>query len=169
MLQPFKIKNMKNLKPRQIANKIIAESKVDIFKNTRKQKFIEYRSLLVYLLREKLNMRWTLIAKFFADNNKTMTHATCMHSFRNYSMYQKHNKDLKEIENLFTFSSDINIDQIDRVHYLENKCRLLETKLNKTLDGKLAKLISQIPENRETEAVERIGMLIKGWKWKEKV
>ena len=31
----------------------------------------------------------------------------------------------------FSFSSNINIDQIDRVHYLENKCRLLENKLDK--------------------------------------
>lgn len=159
---------MKNLKPTEIAKIIIRESKVNVFKNSRKQKYIEYRSLLCYLLREKLNMRWILIAKFFAENNKTMTHATCMHSFRNYSMYKKHNKNLKEIENLFTFSSDINIDKIDRVHYLENKCKLLENKLNKTLDGKLAKMISKIPENRETEAVERIGMIIKGWEWREK-
>ena len=74
-------------------------------------------------------MRWTLIAKFFSENNKTMTHATCMHSVRNYKMYKKTNQRLDEIEKLFTFRSKLNIDQIDRVHYLENKCKLLESKL----------------------------------------
>ena len=70
MLSPFKIKNMsENLKPIQIAKKIIKESGVDIFENNRRKNQIEFRSLLCYLLREKLNMRWTLIAKFFSENN----------------------------------------------------------------------------------------------------
>ena len=121
---------MKNLKPTQIAKRIIKESGINIFENNRRKNQIEFRSLLCYLLREKLNMRWTLIAKFFAENNKTMTHATCIHSVKNYKMYKKTNKRLYEIEKLFTFRSKLNMDQIDRVHYLENKCKLLETKLN---------------------------------------
>ena len=57
MLQPFKIKNMsENLKPIQIAKKIIKESGVDIFENNRRKNQIEFRSLLCYLLREKLNI-----------------------------------------------------------------------------------------------------------------
>ena len=70
MLQPFKIKNMMNLKPIEIANKLIEESKINIFENTRKRNYIELRSLLCFLLRKKLNMRWIRIAKFFNDNNK---------------------------------------------------------------------------------------------------
>ena len=134
MLQPFKIKNMsENLKPIQIAKKIIKLSGVDIFENNRRKNQIEFRSLLCYLLREKLNMRWTLIAKFFSDNNKTMTHATCMHAVKNYKMYKKTNKKLDEIEKLFTFKSKLSIDEIDRVHYLENKCKLLESKYKSPL------------------------------------
>ena len=168
MLQSFKVKNMsENLKPIQIANKIIKESGIDIFENTRKQKHIEYRSLLCYLLRIKLNMRWTLIAKFFLDNKKEMTHATCIHAVKNYPMYKSYNKELDIIEKLFSFKSNLHIDQIDRVHYLENKCKLLENKLEKQTEGELANLISNIPETRETEAVERIGLMIKGWKWKK--
>jgi hypothetical protein len=158
-----------NLKPIQIANKIIKESGVNIFENNRRKNQIEFRSLLCHLLREKLNMRWTNIANFFKENNKPMDHATCIYSAKNYEMYKKTNKKLDEIENLFSFSSNINIDQIDRVHYLENKCRLLENKLDKKVNGKLANLISNIPETKETEAVERIGMMIKGWKWKNKI
>lgn len=129
MLQPFKIKNMMNLKPIEIANKLIEESKIDIFKNTRKRNYIELRSLLCFLLRKKLNMRWIRIAKFFNDNNKKISHASCIHSFNHYEIYCKSNKNLKILENLFSFTTDMDIDQIDRVHYLENKCKLLETKL----------------------------------------
>jgi|TARA_R100001460_G_scaffold31050_2_gene61278 chromosomal replication initiation ATPase DnaA len=121
---------MKNLKPIEIANKIIKETGVNVFENTRKQKYIEFRSLVCYLLRAKLNMRWLNIAKFFNDNNKTMTHASCIHSVKNYYMYKKYNKELDSLEKMFSFKSNLNIDQIDRVHYLENKLKLLENKLN---------------------------------------
>lgn len=154
-----------NLKPIQIAKKIIKLSGVDIFENNRRKNQIEFRSLLCYLLREKLNMRWTLIAKFFSDNNKTMTHATCMHAVKNYKMYKKTNKKLDEIEKLFTFKSKLSIDEIDRVHYLENKCKLLESKYK----SPLFELIRNIPEDKETEAIERIGLMLSGWDWKNKM
>jgi N-glycosylase/DNA lyase len=154
-----------NLKPIQIAKKIIKLSGVDIFENNRRKNQIEFRSLLCYLLREKLNMRWTYIAKFFSDNNKTMTHATCMHAVRNYKMYKKTNKKLDEIEKLFTFKSKLNIDEIDRVHYLENKCKLLESKYQ----SPLYEMIRNIPEDKETEAIERIGLMLEGWNWKNKI
>ena len=155
---------MKNLKPIEIANKIIKESGVNIFENNRRKNQIEFRSLLCYLLREKLNMRWTNIAKFFSDQKKTMTHATCIPACKNYSMYKKTNKTLDEIEKMFTFKSKLTIDEIDRVHYLENKCKLLESKL----ESPLFNLIRNIPENRETEAIERIGLMLNGWEWKNK-
>ena len=154
-----------NLKPNQIAKKIIKLSGVDIFENNRRKNQIEFRSLLCYLLREKLNMRWTNIAKFFSDNNKTMTHATCMHAVKNYKMYKKTNKKLDEIEKLFTFKSKLSIDEIDRVHYLENKCKLLESKYK----SPLFELIRNIPEDKETEAIERIGLMLSGWDWKNKM
>ena len=150
-----------NLKPIEIANKIIKESGVDIFENYRRKNHIEMRSLLCFLLREKLNMRWLNIAKFFNDNNKSMTHASCIHAFNNYKMYKKTNSKLEDIENLFSFKSGLTIDEIDRVHYLENKFILLEKKN----DSKLSKLLKQIPESKESEAEERISLMLRGWEW----
>ena len=83
-----------NLKPIEIANKIIQESGINVFENNRRKYNVEMRSLLCFLLREKLNMRWLNIAKFFNDNNKSMTHASCIHAFKNYKMYKKTNSKL---------------------------------------------------------------------------
>ena len=152
-----------NLKPIEIANKIIEESGINVFENNRRKYNVVMRSLVCYLLREKLNMRWLNIAKFFNDNNKTMTHASCIHAFNNYKMYKKTNEKLKELENLFTFKSNLTIDQIDRVHYLENKCKLMEKKY----DTDLLKLVLDIPESKEDEAEERIKLIINGWNWKK--
>tara|TARA_R110000764_G_C10937372_1_gene375728 strand:+ start:279 stop:746 length:468 start_codon:yes stop_codon:yes gene_type:complete len=150
-----------NLKPIEIANKIIQESGINVFENNRRKYSVEMRSLLCFLLREKLNMRWLNIAKFFNDNNKSMTHASCIHAFNNYKMYKKTNSKLLDIENLFSFKSNLSIDEIDRVHYLENKCKLLEKKN----DSDLLKLVKEIPEEKETEALNRISLMLRGWEW----
>tara|TARA_R110000744_G_scaffold90888_2_gene176425 strand:- start:710 stop:1177 length:468 start_codon:yes stop_codon:yes gene_type:complete len=152
-----------NLKPIEIANKIIQESGINVFENNRRKYNVEMRSLLCFLLREKLNMRWLNIAKFFNDNNKSMTHASCIHAFKNYKMYKKTNFKLLDIENLFSFKSNLSIDEIDRVHFLENKCKLLEKKN----DSDLVKLVKEIPEEKETEALNMISLMLKGWEWKK--
>ena len=90
-----------------------------------------------------------------------MTHASCIHAFKNYKMYKKTNSKLLDIENLFSFKSNLSIDEIDRVHYLENKCKLLEKKN----DSDLLKLVKEIPEEKETEALNRISLMLRGWEW----
>ena len=80
-----------------------------------------------------------------------------MHAVKNYKMYKKTNKKLDEIEKLFTFKSKLSIDEIDRVHYLENKCKLLESKYK----SPLFELIRNIPEDKETEAIEKNWLNVK--------
>ena len=116
---------MINLKPLQIANKIIELSGVNVFENSRQRKYIEVRSLLTYMLRNKLNMRWTNIALFYTKNGKPTTHATTIHSCVDYEMHKTHNKKLQEIENMFMFKSEQEIPKIIKGWEWKNK-------LNKT-------------------------------------
>ena len=85
---------MNNLKPLEIANKIIELSGINIFEDSRKKNIVEMRSLLIYILREKLGMRWVNIALFLKANNKPVNHATLIHSVKNFEMYKKENKQL---------------------------------------------------------------------------
>jgi hypothetical protein len=154
-----------NLKPIQIANKIKKLSGINIFENTRKRPVVEMRSLLCYLLREKLGMRWTNIALFFRSQGKPINHATVIHSKKLYKLYKKTNKKLDEIEKIFSFRSDLSVDEIDRVHYLENKCRNLQQRL----ENPLVKLVSDIPSQKHDKVKHHIERLIQSWKWKDKV
>ena len=120
-----------SLKPKQIAASIKQLSGVNLFENTRKRPVVEMRSLLCYLLRDKLKMRWTNIALFFKSQGKEINHATVIYSRNMYKVYKKSNKQLEEIEKTFYFKSSLSIDEIDRVHYLENKCRNLQGQVNK--------------------------------------
>tara|TARA_R110000744_G_scaffold377350_1_gene492270 strand:- start:690 stop:1142 length:453 start_codon:yes stop_codon:yes gene_type:complete len=148
-----------NPTPTQIANKIELYSGIKIFKKTRRRPIIELRSLLVFLLREKLGMRWLNIALFFKSRGLPIHHATLIWSNKRYKMYKKTNSHLQEIEKLFSFKFNLTYDEIDKVYHLENKCKLLESKYKSPLFN----LIKDIPENRETEAVKRIGIMIQNW------
>ena len=55
---------LNNLKPIKLAQKITELSGIDVFKNNRERKVVEVRSLLTYLLRDKLKMRWKNIVLF---------------------------------------------------------------------------------------------------------
>ena len=153
-----------NLKPIQIARKIKKLSKINVFEDTRERPVVEYRALLCYLLRHKLKMRWTYIALFFTKQGKPMTHATAMHAYNTYPVYKKHNKQLHEIEKMFTFKSDLNYDEIDRIHFLENKVKNLQEKL----EHPLIDLLKQIPEQKYDETYERLCNIIKSWEWKNR-
>ncbi len=154
---------MNNLKPLEIANKIIELSGINIFEDSRKKNIVEMRSLLIYILREKLGMRWVNIALFLKSNNKPVNHATLIHSVKNFEMYKKDNKQIQEIYNIFPFRSNLGVDEIDRIHYLENKCSTLQKKL----ENPLVKLVIEVPNDRDKiESIERV---VKSWKWKEKV
>ena len=109
------------MKPIEIAEKLQQITKVNIFDNSRKQDIVDVRSLLCYLLREKLNMRWTNIARFFKENGKNMHHATVMHCVKKYPIHKQANKDLARWEKIFTWKSDLTYDEIDKIYYLEMK------------------------------------------------
>ena len=97
----------------EIGDKVGKIIGINIFENTRKRDYVESRSLVVFLLREKLLMRWVNIAKYFEDNGKHMNHANAIHLFKMYPIYKRDNKQLSVIEQLFIFKSQLNYDEID--------------------------------------------------------
>lgn len=120
---------LNNLKPINIADKIISLSAINVFSHTRQRKVVEVRSLLTYLLRDKLKMRWKNIVLFYARNGKEINMANVMHSYKKYYEYKKYNSKLIEIENQFVFDAEDSYDVVDRISYLEKKCKRLEKKL----------------------------------------
>ena len=114
----------------EISDKIINKTGINVFENSRKREVIHHRSLLIYLLREKMNLRWTNIALFFKANKKDITHATIIHSHHYYKVYKDENPKLEELEKQFNFAP-VDLDTLDKIHMLENKVENLKRKLNK--------------------------------------
>ena len=159
----------------EIGDKVGKIIGINIFENTRKRDYVESRSLVVFLLREKLLMRWVNIAKYFEDNGKHMNHANAIHLFKMYPIYKRDNKQLSVIEQLFIFKSQLNYDEIDKFHYLENRYKDLK-KENDLLIKKLATtkkrqdpildIIKGITLEQRTQVIERLSLLKKSWSWK---
>ena len=154
---------MKNLTPIEIAKKIKILAKVNLFSDSRKEEIIIHRSLLTFILRDKLKMRWIAIALFYNSQGKSMDHANAMNSYKQYAGYKKKHKSLGKLQKLFTFKSDLIYDEINEIHYLKNKIIRLENKFNK---NPLFNSIKNIPKDKHDEATQRINLMIKSWEWK---
>jgi|TARA_R110000796_G_scaffold141743_1_gene258137 hypothetical protein len=120
---------MKNTNPINIANKITELSGIDVFTDSRERKVVEVRSLLTYLLRDKLKMRWKNIVLFYDRNGKKINMANVMHSYKKYDDYKNHNSTLNDLQKSFVFEPHSDHDEIDKISYLEKKCKRLEKKL----------------------------------------
>ena len=157
---------------KKIGDSVKEMSGIDIFDNTRSRSHVELRALVCYILREKMGMRWTNISLYFKSEGKTMHHATAIHSVKMYPIYRKYNNDLQELERCFNFKSELQYDEIDKLHYLQGKFDNLESKYIKLQesikDNPILKVLEEIPEDCIDEVIEKIDLVKKSWKWKNK-
>jgi len=157
---------MKNPTPIQIANKVKEDAGIDIYQNRRDAEYVEYRALLCFILRDKLQMRWTYIASFFESQGKHMDHSNAMHLFKMYPIYKKSNKKLARIEKKFYFTPNVPFDEINKIDYLEKKYVRLETEhleLKNSLKNPLVKLVLDVPTHKTQEMRDRIKMIKNAW------
>ena len=157
---------------KKIGDSVKEMSGIDIFDNTRSRMHVELRALVCYILREKMGMRWTNISLYFKSEGKTMHHATAIHSVKMYPIYRKYNNDLQELERCFNFKSELQYDEIDKLHYLQGKFDNLESKYIKLQESiknnPILKVLEEIPEDCIDEVIEKIDLVKKSWKWKNK-
>ena len=155
------------LTPEEISEKIMELTDVNLYENTRRLKVVAVRALFCYILREKLNMRWTAISKFLQSKGKGVNHATVIHAINNFDYYTTKYPELKEIEEMFTFKSDKTIDEINKIEYWKAKAKKLEKHIKELQgDRPLMRLISKIPPERESDAYDKLDLEMKSWKWK---
>ena len=101
----------------EVAEKIIQLSGINVFQRSRKREIVEMRSLLFYILKNKLNMGLTEIARYFRESGTSINHATVIWSLKNYDIYKKTNKKLQEIEQMIVLKTSMNIFTEDKLDY----------------------------------------------------
>jgi len=77
-----------------IASRLMAITKLDIFKQTRVREYVEARALLMFVFYKYLGMTKSGIAEWFKENGKPMNHATVIHHLNDWDMTVKFNPSL---------------------------------------------------------------------------
>ena len=155
------------MNPQEVADKLNELTGLIIFKNTRRREYVELRAVFFHILKHKHRLTLRGIQDVCEQNGKTINHATILHSLNEYDMYCKANKDLDKINDMFPIKSMPKVEiktavqQISVIRKLhkeiENLTYQLKRKSNDTTP--LHKLVSQIPKERQSEAMERIETL----------
>ena len=134
----------------QIANEIIKLSKLNVFDNTRKRKYVEARALLCYILRVHKQMTYRSIVEFFTENNKPINHATIIHYINNFESYIKFNHKLNQMLNAV-------IMKMDKRNYRSRRefIKLKADVLSKSSIDTVLDLITKLHNKELTSKIER--------------
>jgi len=152
------------------------ETGLDISKNTRRREYVQARGIYYYILRKETNMSLHSISETVKKN-----HATILHSVNNFESWLFADPDLKKTYKrvLKSFLSlrtstivspknngEIVNSIIEENERLNKELLKMSSKLNKVNDNPLIELVANIPDERYSEAKERIKLMINGWSWK---
>ena len=139
----------------KIAKHIIDISGIDVFKNTRKRKYIEMRSLLTFMLRHHCNMTFTEIRDFYESKGKNYDHATALHSLKSFESHRRYNRKIDKYFDIVLLrirnKSKLRRALINHIiDYTKSKdlkklLRIVDTLPLKDIDGK-----EQTKEKRDT-------------------
>ena len=165
--------------PEEVSDLLIKLSGIDIYKQTRKNEYVEHRALLCYILRNKLDMRWHSIARFVKSKGKSYDHATAIYANKMYPIYKQSNFDYYDkLESQFIVRSQLQYSQLSRLEIIEKKHEALEKdyfkaieKLNKlTKESSLTqneKQYRNLEEEQKTMYDERAALVLKSFEWKQ--
>jgi hypothetical protein len=71
---------------------------------------------------------------------------------------------------MFTFDSDLTIDEINKIKYLESKIKRLETQIKDVgSDNSLYTKLKNIPAEKEEYIMNKIDLWLKEFEWKSKL
>ena len=139
----------------KIAKHIIDISGIDVFKNTRKRKYIEIRSLLTFMLRHHCNLTYHQIRDFYKSKGKSYDHATALHSLKSFESHRRYNRKLDKYFDIVLLrirnKSKLRRALINHIiDYTKSKdlkklLRIVDTLPLKDIDGK-----KQTKEKRDT-------------------
>lgn len=108
-----------------VAFRINKLADLDIFKNTRKRKYIEARSLFCLICYRYLGKTYQYIAEYLESKGKSSDHATILHALKGYEIYSKYNTKLNiwldEILNC-----DENLDRNQKLELMFHKIKQLK-------------------------------------------
>ena len=154
--------------PNEVGEKICEITGVDIFKDSRKTKYVELRALVCYTLRDEFRFGYQEIADYFNSKGKIMDRSNARHSTKMYPIYRKKSRELEVLEGSFSFELSIEKNEKIILQGKLNNLKRRHNKLKKELENPIIKMLHNISEEKWGEVQERIQLLKNSWDWKMK-
>lgn len=121
---------------------------INVYKNTRKSEYVEYRSLYNYILWKVMKKSLTWIRNHYKENGKNYDHATVIHSLKMFDIYKKYNKNIMP---LFNELCQFNDTVLEEIAFIDTTLQ----NMNKDEVKKVSKLVNELLiQNYKNEASE---------------
>ncbi len=134
----------------EIASLIYQATGIDVFKNTRKREYVEFRALYNYILHKIMNKSLTWIRDNYIENGKNYDHATVIHSLNMFDVYSKYNE---KIMPLFNELCKVNTSVSERIAFIDTALKNMRSDEVQEVSDLVTTLLTQ---NIKYEAAKNI-------------
>tara|TARA_R110000868_G_scaffold97547_1_gene268217 strand:+ start:6300 stop:6749 length:450 start_codon:yes stop_codon:yes gene_type:complete len=101
-------------------------SGVDVFKNTRVRRYVEFRALYNYVLYNIMEKGLTAIRDLYIENGKPYDHATVLHSLKMFDVYKKYNPKILPL--LDEISFELYNTHDNKLTFIKNSVKNMDSK-----------------------------------------
>ena len=120
-----------------VAQRIKDRFNIDIFKNTRRQEYVDGRALFCYVLRNKYGFTLNHIAEVFNNRGKKFDHSSVVHNLKNFETTRRYNPKVNELV------SEL-LQQTDMRMYLRHLASEISANKSDIEVGKAVKILEEI-------------------------
>lgn len=155
---------------KQLADKFVEITKVDLTSTSRYQEEAYFRALLYKIMVDINGMNDRMISDWFSDIGVKRNRSSIFHALKKIDVYYESYVKFRNVYDLFF---DDKKKQRERIENKKSeRVRIINERIAKKLEvgerNKIHELADVIPEDRIEEMYEMMTLRIKSWAWKAK-
>ena len=124
---------------------------LDIFDNTRKREYVEFRALYNYILHNIMKKSLTWIRNNYIANGKNYDHATVIHSLKMFDTYQKYNPKIMPLFNELCKGRD---SPAEKIAFVDTALRHMRKDEVEEVSSLVHELLTQNIRNEAAKNIE---------------
>jgi len=155
---------------KQLADKFVEITKVDLTSTSRYQEEAYLRALLYKIMVDVNGMNDRMISEWFEDIGVKRNRSSIFHALRKIDVYYESYVKFRDVYDLFFDDKKRHRERIENKK--SERVRIINERIARKLEAgersKIHELADVIPEDRIDEMYEMMNLRIKSWSWKSK-
>ena len=155
---------------KQLADKFVEITKVDLTSTSRYQEEAYFRALLYKIMVDINGMNDRMISEWFGDIGVERNRSSIFHALRKIDIYYESFVKFRNVYDLFFDDKKRERERIENKN--SERVRRINERIDRKLDAsdrnKIHELADVIPDDRIDEMYEMMTLRIKSWAWKVK-